>query len=270
VFLIGILSIIIGATVGLLGGGGSILSVPILTYAVGLGPKEAIATSLLVVGSTSSFAMIQHARRGNVDWRVGGVFALTAMVGAYFGGLAASFFTGSTLLLLFAGMMFITAIGMFRGRKPTTDGTGEMGSLWLVVLEGLLVGAATGLVGAGGGFMIVPALVLLGGMDMHRAVGTSLMVMSLKSFSAFAGHISHVNIDYELAAFVSGVAVLGSFGGAWLSHRLSAKSLRKGFACFVLTMATFICWREAGPSVAAGAAAVVLPLVFWLTRKARS
>jgi uncharacterized membrane protein YfcA len=253
--LVGLLALFIGVTLGLLGGGGSILAVPVLAYAAGLEAKAAIATSLLVVGATALFALLPHAKKGNVDWRTGSVFALTAMAGAYGGGRLAHFFEGSTLLLLFAGMMIVTAVAMFRGRKDpvaTTTST-KSAPVALIVLEGLVVGGATGLVGAGGGFLVVPALVLLGGMEMHRAVGTSLLVIALKSFSAFAGHAAHVSIDWQLAGLVTAAAVIGSFAGARIAHRIAAETLRKGFASFVLLMAAYVIWREAGtlPAVAA-------------------
>ncbi len=246
------LSVLIGLALGLMGGGGSILAVPILTYAVGLEPREAIATSLLIVGTTSAFALWPHARAGNVAWRTGLLFGATAMAGGYLGGRAAGWFSGSTLLLLFAAMMVATALGMFRGRSSAAPGPWA-GSppVALVVAEGLGVGAATGLVGAGGGFLVVPALVLLGGMDMHRAIGTSLLVIALKSFAAYAGHAVDVPVDLALAGAVTAGAVLGALAGAQLASRVPGASLRRGFGVFVLAMAGFIVWRETGASAAA-------------------
>jgi len=246
------LSVLIGLALGLLGGGGSILAVPILTYAVGLEPREAIATSLLIVGTTSAFALVPHARSGNVAWRTGLLFGATAMAGAYLGGRAAGWFSGSTLLLLFAAMMVATAVGMFRGRgTPARRSEGGSLPVTLVIVEGLIVGAATGLVGAGGGFLVVPALVLLGGMDMHRAIGTSLLVIALKSFAAFAGHAADVSVDFELAAAVTAGAVVGALAGAKLASRVPEGALRRGFGVFVLVMAGYIVWRETGATLAA-------------------
>ncbi|MEZ4471224.1 MAG: sulfite exporter TauE/SafE family protein [bacterium] len=248
--LVALLSALIGISLGLLGGGGSILAVPVLAYGAGMPAKEAIATSLLVVGTTSLFAMLQHARAGKVEWRTGFVFSGAAMAGAYLGGFAAQWFSGTTLLLLFAAMMVVTAGAMFRGRKDRGPAT-ERASLpiAMVILEGLVVGGATGLVGAGGGFLVVPALVLLGGMDMHRAIGTSLLVIGLKSFAAFAGHVAHVQIDIPLALLVTGAAVAGTFVGARLARSIPADRLRKGFAVFVLVMAAYVIWREAGQTL---------------------
>jgi uncharacterized membrane protein YfcA len=253
----------IGLSLGLLGGGGSILAVPVLVYAAGLPAKEAIATSLIVVGVTALFALVPHARRGNVEWRTGVLFSLTAMAGAFLGGLAAGWFSGTLLLLLFAAMMVITSLAMFRGRSELNAEQGKPLPALLVVVEGLAVGAATGLVGAGGGFLVVPALVLLGGMEMHKAVGTSLMVIALKSFAAFAGHVAHVSIDGELALMVTTAAVLGSGVGAAFASRVPAQQLRQVFAGFVLLMAGYVLWREAGPWVAVGVEFLAVSVLAW-------
>ena len=234
--LILVLSVLIGISLGLLGGGGSILAVPMLTYAAGLSPKEAIATSLLVIGVTALGSLIQHARRGNVEWKTGFTFALTAMIGAYGGGRIAQAFDGKTLLLLFVAMMATTAVAMFRGpSRPETRRTGDPTNLGHH--RGTRGWSATGLVGAGGGFLVVPALVLLGGMPMHRAIGTSLFVIVLKSFSAFAGHTAHVTIDVELAASVSLSALGGSILGTRLAASASPERLRRTFSVFVMGMA---------------------------------
>lgn len=269
--LVAALATLIGLSLGLLGGGGSILAVPVLTYAAGLPAKEAIAASLLVVGTTALVALAQHARKGHVEWQTGAIFSATAMAGAYGGGLAASAFSGSTLLLLFSAMMVVTSVAMFIGRGELQANPDRPLPVGLVVVEGVAVGGATGLVGAGGGFLVVPALVLLGGMDMHKAVGTSLMVIALKSFAAFAGHAAHVSIDMELTAMVTAAAVLGSLLGAQLSSRIPANALRKAFAGFVLLMAGYVIAREAGPTPAG---AVVLPtllfLAYWTRQKQRA
>ena len=269
--MIAILAALIGVVLGLLGGGGSILAVPVLAYGASLPAKEAIATSLVVVGTTSVFALIPHAFRGHVAWRTGAIFSATAMVGAYLGGLAAGAFSGTTLLLLFAAMMVATALAMFHGRsEPAPNKLHRELPVGWVVAEGLAVGAATGLVGAGGGFLVVPALVLLGGMEMHKAVGTSLMVIALKSFAAFAGHAAHVSIDPQLAGVVSVAAVAGSVVGGVLAHRVPAPMLRQVFAGFVMSMAGFVVWREAGPVPAAVALLGATTLLLVVKTRARS
>lgn len=240
------LSSLIGISLGLLGGGGSILTVPILIYALGVEEKSAIASSLLVVGTTSLVASIQHARAGNVVWRVALVFAGAGMVGAFLGGKLAKFLPASMLLVLFAVIMFGTAIAMWRGRKATTV-VEQPASLPLpkIIAEGIVVGVVTGLVGAGGGFLVVPALALLGGLPMPKAVGSSLVVIALKSFAGFAGYASHVTVDFKLVGIVTGAAVAGSFVGSALAKRVPPESLRKGFAVFVLVMAVFLLFKQA-------------------------
>jgi uncharacterized membrane protein YfcA len=247
------LSVLIGVSLGLLGGGGSILTVPILVHVMGVAEKAAIATSLLVVGITSAVAAAQHARAGNVAWDVAMVFAPAGMLGAFLAGLIARFIPASLLLFLFALMMATTAVFMWRGCKvPALPGqrTGlpigpNVGrNIKKIFREGLLVGMVTGLVGAGGGFLVVPALALLGGLPMRLAVGTSLVVISLKSFAGFAGYASHVDLDWTLAAIVTVAAVTGSFAGAALGRQVQPENLRKGFAVFVLGMALYLLWKQ--------------------------
>lgn len=239
-----VLSTLIGVALGLLGGGGSILTTPILIYALGVETKAAIATSLLVVGITSIAAVIQHARAGNVEWRTGLIFGGAGMAGAYIGGFVAGWIPATVLMVLFGLMMLATAVAMFRGRKDPGPSTGQSQALWKIIAEGLVVGVVTGLVGAGGGFLVVPALALLGGLPMKKAVGTSLLVIALKSFAGFAGHAAHVTIDFELAALVSGAAVVGSFAGSRLANLVPPDALRRGFAGFVLVMAGFVLYQQ--------------------------
>ncbi len=246
ILLLSILSALMGLTLGLLGGGGSILTVPLLHYVAHVEAREAIATSLLIVAITSLVVTVQHARAGHVRWKAGAVFGGVAMIGAYLGGLASAFFSGTSLLLLFAGIMVAAGVAMLR-RRPSPDQTAapRPPSLVKAAAEGLIVGAVTGLVGAGGGFLVVPALVLLMGLDMRSAVGTSTLIIAMKSFAGFAGHASHVQLDYELAALITAFAVAGSFVGAALVKRIDPAKLRKGFGVFVLIMAAFIFFQEA-------------------------
>jgi uncharacterized membrane protein YfcA len=238
-----VLSVVIGVTLGLLGGGGSILTTPILIYALGVEPKPAIATSLIIVGVTSLAAVVQHARAGNVVWKTGAVFGAAGMVGAYGGGYVADWFSETTLLVLFGLMMLATAGAMLRGRKEPVA-TGHEHALWKVVIEGSVVGVVTGLVGAGGGFLVVPALALMGGLPMPKAVGTSLLVIAMKSFAGYLGHATHVEVDLGLAGAMSAAAVGGSFLGSALVHKVPPELLRKGFAIFVLVMAVFVLYQQ--------------------------
>jgi uncharacterized membrane protein YfcA len=252
------LSLIIGLLLGLLGGGGSILTVPVLVYLVKVEPKTAIATSLLVVGVTSLTAMLSHARGGRVCWRTGFVFGLAGMLGAYGGGRLAAYIPGGILLLLFAAIMLGTAVAMLRGRREEDRDRPRNAPLCpahlpilAILFDGLLVGGLTGLVGAGGGFLVVPALNLLGGLPMHAAVGTSLLVIAMKSFAGLAGYISHVSIDFELAGLVTGLAIVGSLLGGLLSRRVGAAALRRGFGIFVIAIAGYLLSRELTPALIA-------------------
>ncbi|MBB1030654.1 sulfite exporter TauE/SafE family protein [Dietzia sp. SLG310A2-38A2] len=239
------LAVLVGLSLGLLGGGGSILVVPLLTYIGGLDPKEAIATSLFVVGATSLVSLIGHARKGNVQWRTGLIFGAAGMVGAFGGGLAGGYIPGTVLMVAFASMMIATAGAMIRGRKDRDGQSGDHHHpLWRILLDGLVVGAATGLVGAGGGFLVVPALVLLAGLPMTAAVGTSLLVIAMKSFAGLGGYLTSVSLDWPLVAAVTAAAIAGSFVGIRLTSVVPEKALRKGFGYFVLVMGAFVLSQE--------------------------
>lgn len=255
------LAVLVGVTLGLLGGGGSILTVPLLAYVAGMDAKQAIAASLLVVGVTSAVGAVSHARAGRVQWRVGLVFGAAGMAGAYLGGLLARFVPGSVLLIGFALMMVATAAAMLRGRKTAAvaDQPGHRLPVFKIVLEGLVVGLVTGLVGAGGGFLVVPALVLLGGLPMPVAVGTSLVVIAMKSFAGLAGHLAAVDIDWGIAGLVTVAAVLGGLLGARLTALINPDVLRKAFGWFVLAMSSVIFAQEIHP--AAGIAMAVLTVI---------
>ncbi len=240
-----VLSVLIGVALGLLGGGGSILTLPILTYVAGVETKAAIASSLFVVAVTSATGVIAHARAGRVRWRTGLVFGAAGMAGAFAGGRLAAYLPGQVLMLAFAGMMLATAIAMLRGRRtPATAAVVRELPVAKVIVEGVVVGVVTGIVGAGGGFLVVPALVLLGGLRMEHAVGTSLLVIAMKSFAGLAGHLGHVEIDWPLTLAVTAAAVVGSFAGGALAGRVPPTSLRKGFGIFVLLMAALVLLQE--------------------------
>lgn len=241
------LAALVGVSLGLLGGGGSILTVPILTYVLGMEPREAIAASLFIVGTTSAVSAITHARAGRVRWKTGLIFGVAGMVGAFGGGVIGGFIPGVVLMVLFAIMMVVTAVAMIRGRK-SRDGDPAIGlgglPLTRIVLDGLLVGVATGLVGAGGGFLVVPALNLLGGLPMAIAVGTSLLVIALKSFAGLGGYLLSVNLNWPLVLGFTATAVAGSFIGVALAGRIPERALRRGFGIFVLVMGVFVLVQE--------------------------
>lgn len=213
-------------------------------YVFGLPAKEAIASSLLVVATASLSAAVQHARAGNVRLRTAVVFGGAGVVGAYAGGRASALVDGGVLLLLFAAMMMLTAVAMWRGRRRPTRTVPESGRDARLVLQGLAVGSFTGLIGAGGGFLIVPALVLWAGLPMSAAVGTSLVIIVANSMSGFAGYATHVSVDVPLVVAVAACAVAGSFVGSALARAIDPAQARRAFAAFVLAMGGAILVRE--------------------------
>lgn len=266
------LAVVVGISLGLFGGGGSILTVPLLAYVAGMEPKHAIATSLLVVGATSAIAAITHARAGRVRWRIAVVFGLVAMAGAYAGGLVARFIPGTVLLVAFAVIMILAGLAMLRGRKdsPGTD-AGEPLPVVRIVLLGTGVGLISGLVGAGGGFLLVPALALLAGLPMPIAVGTSLVVISTQSFAGLAGHLASEQIDWQLAAFVTAAAVVGALIGGRLIAFVNQATLRRIFGRFILLMASVVLAEEVNPEVGvatAGLTVMAAGIAFACTRYA--
>ncbi|MDX1566774.1 MAG: sulfite exporter TauE/SafE family protein [Longimicrobiales bacterium] len=270
------LAVMVGLALGLLGGGGSILAVPIFVYVLGYGAKVAIAMSLAVVGLTSAFGAVRHWRYGNVDVRVALIFGVVAMVGTYAGARLAAFVTDSFQLALFAGVMAVAAVFMFREGVPLVDrladrvaggghgggrkesdgagppgggpgsGQGDAGAMpvALIVAEGIGVGVLTGLVGVGGGFLIVPALVLLGGISMDRAVGTSLLVIALKSAAGFVGYLGQVEVPWLFMGWFSLASIAGILAGASLVRFVPQRVLRRSFAGFLVVMATFILYEN--------------------------
>ncbi|MFC0003471.1 sulfite exporter TauE/SafE family protein [Micromonospora siamensis] len=239
------LAVLIGVSLGLLGGGGSILAVPLLVYVADLPAKEAIATSLLVVGATSAVGVLPHARAHRVRWRTGLIFGLAGMTGAYAGGRLAEFIPAGYLLTGFAVMMLATAVAMIRGRR-SAEGKPVPHELpvFRVIIDGIVVGLVTGLVGAGGGFLVVPALALLGGLPMPVAVGTSLVVIAMKSFAGLAGYLSSVQINWGLAAAVTAAAIVGSFLGGRLAGKIPPDVLRVSFGWFVVVMGVFVLGQQ--------------------------
>ena len=236
---------LVGLSLGLLGGGGSILTVPILVYVVGLGAKEAIAASLVVVGLASLIGSISHWKVGNVNLRVAVPFGVLAMIGAFLGSrVLAPRVDGTTQLIMFAIVMLLAAISMLRGPKriDRTRTSSKLGPIVLVV--GVGVGILTGLVGVGGGFLIVPALVLLAGIPIKEAVGTSLLVIAMNSASGFAGYAGRIEIPWVFVGAFSAIAGVGIVAGAYLVRFVSAAALRRGFALFLLFTGGFILWQN--------------------------
>jgi uncharacterized protein len=242
-----VLAVLIGLALGLLGGGGSTLAVPLLIYVAGQPDKVAIATSLLVVAVTSAIAAVSHARHGNVRWGGAATFAPSAMLGSYFGGHLALHIADWLLIGLFAVMMLLTAIAMWRGHSEQKPSIRTHTRSWLIPPIGFAVGLVTGLVGAGGGFLVVPALALVLGMTVRDAIGTSLVVIAANSGAALLGYLGHVNIEYRVAFIVTMAASAGAIIGSQMAPRIKAEALRRGFSILVLAMGVMLLTRALRP-----------------------
>ena len=234
----------IGLSLGLLGSGGSILTVPVLVYLVGQDEKLAIAGSLAIVGSIALVASLPYLRKNLVDWRMVVLFGIPGMAGTYAGAWIASWVSGLVQLTLFAIVMLLASWQML---KPTTidDTPHEPREVWKIGLDGLLVGILTGLVGVGGGFLIVPALVLLGGLRMHRAVATSLIIIALKSFTGFWKYLDvldqhGLSLDWNVIIIVTAIGVMGSFAGSRIATLVDQDKLKKIFGLFLIIMSIYI------------------------------
>lgn len=241
-------AIAIGLSLGLLGSGGSILTVPVLVYLLGQDEKVAIAGSLFIVGTIAAAGSAQYLRARLIDWRSVALFGVPGMAGTYAGAWLAAFVPGLVQLSLFALVMLLAATLMLR--PVALDGPARAPrDRWKIALDGLAVGALTGLVGVGGGFLIVPALVLLGGLSMHRAVATSLVIIALKSFSGFYKYLEVLDsqalaLDWQALWLVSALGVAGSLLGTSLASRLPQATLRKGFGAFLVVMGLYILARS--------------------------
>jgi uncharacterized membrane protein YfcA len=247
-------AVAIGLVLGLLGSGGSILTVPVLVYLAHEPDKVAIAESLAIVGGIALVGALPYAKQRLVDWHSVLYFGVPGILGTYGGAALSRWVPGAVQLAFFAVVMLLAAGLMFRGRQGLEEAAGvphERQPLWLIAGEGLLVGVVTGLVGVGGGFLIVPALVLLGGLSMRLAVGTSLLIIAAKSAAGFWKYTEVLaevgqQVDWALIGLFTAVGILGSFVGNALSQRVPQARLKRGFAVFLVIMGGFILARE-GP-----------------------
>jgi uncharacterized protein len=241
-----ILAALVGLSLGLLGGGGSILTVPILVYLLGFGAKTAIAMSLPIVGTTSLVGAIGHWRAGNVRLQTALLFGLAAMAGAFAGARFAAYLSGAVQMAILAVVMLVAAITMFRG------GVGGSAALEVESAPALApmlsvavgVGALTGIIGIGGGFLIVPALVLLARVPMKQAVGTSLLVIAMNSASGFAGYAGRVVVPWGFVAAFAGIAILGILAGTALVRFVSQAQLKRSFAVFLIAVGLFTLYQN--------------------------
>jgi len=244
-------AIAIGLSLGLLGSGGSILTVPVLVFLIGQDEKTAIAGSLFIVGSIALAGGLQFLRAGFIQWRSVLIFGLPGMLGTYLGAFLAAFVSGVMQLALFALVMLVASYFMLRPLDlQTADATPR--ATWKIASDGLIVGIITGLVGVGGGFLIVPALVLLGGLGMHQAVATSLIIIALKSFSGFYKYLDvlekqSLELDWNTLLVVTALGIAGSFAGSRLARRLPQDKLKRWFGYFLIAMGIYILARS-GPA----------------------
>jgi uncharacterized membrane protein YfcA len=255
-------ALLIGLTLGLIGGGGSILAVPVLAYLFMFDEKLATGYSLFVVGCSALVGGFKQFQKGNVDFKIALIFGLPAIISV---SLVRSFLipiipdelfvlNGTTITRrmamfgLFALVMIPAAFAMLKSPKsnPTPSNTKKIEyNFLLILLEGVLIGAITGIVGAGGGFLIIPALVLLAKIDIKKAIGTSLVIVTLKSLIGFfLGDALTMNIDWEFLLTFSAIAIVGIFFGTFLNNLFDGQKLRKGFGYFILLMAGFIFYME--------------------------
>ncbi len=237
------LALLIGVSLGLLGGGGSVLTVPIFHYVLGYDVKPSIAMSLAVVGITSAAGALGRLRTGELNGRAVLTFAPVAMLGTFLGARLALLVPSAAQLVLFAVVMLAASYFMWRGR-PADAAPPARPHPVLVALIGGAVGVLTGLVGVGGGFLIVPALVLLLGVPVKEAVGTSLGVIALNSASGFAGYWGKVDVDLRMMAAFTAIAIAGVFLGTRLGRRVRPGHLRQGFAVLLVVVGVAILLRS--------------------------
>jgi uncharacterized membrane protein YfcA len=232
------LAALIGLSLGLLGSGGSIITLPVLVYVAGVEAHSAVAMSLVVVGSVALAGAVLHYRQGNFHARAVLLLGFTGMVGAYFGSDLTHRVPAATLMLIFAGLMLVVGVLMLRRGKLVCDEEKCYPVRCLSI--GVLVGGLTGFLGVGGGFLIVPALVLLAGIDTKKAVGASLGIIALNSASGLVGQLRFANVDWPLTLAFLAIALAGMWLGTTFMGRISTDDLRRYFAWSLLVLAVVI------------------------------
>ncbi len=269
-------ALIIGLTLGMLGSGGSAITVPVLIYLVGHGTKESIAESMAIVGLISVVVAIPYAKSHQVDWRSVWYFGIPGMLGTYIGAWLGGVASEALQLIVFGGVLIAAAYAMLKKPKGNNlldegnnllDESGDTNPvhrapIWLIAVEGLLVGIVTGFVGVGGGFLIVPALVLLGRLPMRLAIGTSLVIIAFKAAIGFAKYehylLTHdLTVNWQTIAVFTLIGVVGSFIGKFINARLNQRRLKRVFAVFLVVLGGFVMiheslkWANSGQSMPA-------------------
>ena len=230
----------IGLSLGLLGGGGSLLTVPALVYLVGQTPQAAVTTSLAIVGANSMVGAMFHGSHGRLDWKVALAFGSAGMLVSYLSANLSRQISPELLLVIFAFLMAGIGLMLLFRRAKEDDVADRVKPLWLVLASGAGVGLLTGILGVGGGFLVVPALVMLVGLPVQMAVGTSLTIIAMNSIAGFLGHIRSSSLDWMVTLVFTSAGLLGTFLGMRLSRRLSPSKLQKAFAVFVIALAVFL------------------------------
>ncbi|MHA7056271.1 sulfite exporter TauE/SafE family protein [Aquimarina sp. M1] len=252
-------ALIIGVVLGLIGGGGSILTVPVFVYLMHINPVTATAYSLFVVGASSLVGGVKNLRKGLVSIRTAIVFSIPAFIAVYatrkflvpaipnelFSIVEITITKNIGIMVFFALIMLLASISMIKNRKEPSEKEMTISYNYpLIILEGFVVGALTGIVGAGGGFLIIPALVLFAKLPMKNAVATSLLIIAIKSLIGFIGDVENLDIDWSFLLLFTGISIIGIFIGMYLSNFIDGKKLEKGFGWFVLVMGIYILIKE--------------------------
>ena len=250
-------ALIVGLVLGLIGGGGSILTVPLLVYLLGYNPVVATAYSLFVVGTSSMVGTYQKHKKGLVDFKIGIVFSFPSFVAVYLSrrylvpAIPETLFSigdfelskGMGIMIFFAIIMFLASISMIRKGKDENL-IAKSQSYYKTFVQGLIIGTITGIVGAGGGFLYVPALVLWANIPMKKAVGTSLIIIMINSLIGFMGDVQTLDIEWGFLLIFSLISILGIILGVFLSKFISGPKLKKSFGFFILIMAIYIIYKE--------------------------
>lgn len=232
------LAVLIGLMLGALGGGGSILTLPIFVFVAGIPARQAVAMSMVVVGGTALLGAVLHWRNGNFHPKATILFAATGVIGAYGGSFLTHTVSQRALLGIFAVLMLVTGVAMVR-KRAERKGRRQC-RLWPCLLVGAAVGVLTGFLGVGGGFLIVPALVLFAGIETKAAVGSSLAIIALNAVGGLVGQMQQVSLNWWLTLSFLGVALVGIFGGLFAAEKVPSESLSKAFGWFVIVLALVI------------------------------
>lgn len=249
-------ALFIGIVLGITGGGGSILTVPILVYLVGLNPIISTAYSLFIVGTTSAFGTLQNLKKGFVDFKTAVKFAIPSVIGVflarkfivpgipdpifYFGSVQLT--KGTFLMIVFAIVMLMVAISILNNRNEMP--TAESKHKFWIIIQLFFVGILIGIIGAGGGFLIIPALMKLAKLPIRKAIGTSLLIITINSLIGFMGDTQVTEIDWPFLLFFTSLSVIGIFIGLYIQKYINEKQLKKIFGIFVLAMAVVILYKE--------------------------